>query len=602
MELVYLWVENYKNIHKQGFNFSPRFRCEYDEKTEKLEIIDKDVTGEFYPKNFFGGNVNVTAIVGENWSGKTTILKILISLIYSHSEKNKNINDVKASLIYKESDKYYQISNNLSEDIKIIGGEENKENKNLSFYAIYFNYLLDSIKSVYKENFIDELYHKVDSYNTPILLIPDKKNDVINLKEIRYNNQQIFKEQFCKDTQPRFIKEFFNPNLFNLLLNEEKIFSKIERINKITWNNPILSNKSWKDLKEDERFKNATSEKLTKKKNEDLKKELDEFFEKKELKAINNIYFALKILMKKRDSKLREELIKIVLESENIFTDLDQEIKKYDKKGILKESFDENSYEYEKRKLEQSIQFEDNILRNETKNFFKVLNQKIDLDEYRKICKFLPPWIKVEFFQDEKSYDSLSSGEKLYFSFFVNLVYQLDNIKETKKYSTINLFFDEVELSMHPNWQKKFLKDLMSIIKEYVPYLSFNIIVSSHSSFILSDLPKENVIFLEKGKQVYPFEDGKQTFGANIHTLLSHGFFMKDGLMGEFAKDKIDIAIKYLNQSKLSDEELSYCENIISIIGEPIIKRELQRKLDSKRLSKLDKIAILSSKRTRLST
>ena len=29
MELVYLWVEEYKNIHKQGFNFSPRFRCEF---------------------------------------------------------------------------------------------------------------------------------------------------------------------------------------------------------------------------------------------------------------------------------------------------------------------------------------------------------------------------------------------------------------------------------------------------------------------------------------------------------------------------------------------------------------------------------------------
>jgi hypothetical protein len=29
MELVYLRVEKYKNIHKQGFNFSPRFRCEF---------------------------------------------------------------------------------------------------------------------------------------------------------------------------------------------------------------------------------------------------------------------------------------------------------------------------------------------------------------------------------------------------------------------------------------------------------------------------------------------------------------------------------------------------------------------------------------------
>ena len=116
-------------------------------------------------------------------------------------------------------------------------------------------------------------------------------------------------------------------------------------------------------------------------------------------------------------------------------------------------------------------------------------------------------------------------------------------------------------------------------------------IITTHSPFILSDLPKENIIFLEKGKQVYPFDDGKQTFGANIHTLLSHGFFMKDGLMGEFAKSKIDDVIKYLNNDKKStittDKD---AQNIINIIGEPIIKRELQRMLDSKRLSKIDKI------------
>ena len=34
MELVYLWVEGYKNIQRQGFNFSPRFRCEYNPDTD----------------------------------------------------------------------------------------------------------------------------------------------------------------------------------------------------------------------------------------------------------------------------------------------------------------------------------------------------------------------------------------------------------------------------------------------------------------------------------------------------------------------------------------------------------------------------------------
>jgi ABC-type transport system involved in cytochrome bd biosynthesis fused ATPase/permease subunit len=87
MELVYLWVDNYKNIAKQGFNFSPRFRCEYDEEKNELEIIDKDETREFYPKNFFGDNINVTAIVGKNGSGKSSLLQLL-----ERRRELKNIN------------------------------------------------------------------------------------------------------------------------------------------------------------------------------------------------------------------------------------------------------------------------------------------------------------------------------------------------------------------------------------------------------------------------------------------------------------------------------------------------------------------------------
>jgi hypothetical protein len=59
MELVYLWVEDYKNIQKQGFNFSPRFTCDYDGK--ELTIKENDD----YIENFFGDNINVTAIVGK---------------------------------------------------------------------------------------------------------------------------------------------------------------------------------------------------------------------------------------------------------------------------------------------------------------------------------------------------------------------------------------------------------------------------------------------------------------------------------------------------------------------------------------------------------
>ena len=123
-----------------------------------------------------------------------------------------------------------------------------------------------------------------------------------------------------------------------------------------------------------------------------------------------------------------------------------------------------------------------------------------------------------------------------------------------ERFLFINILLDEIDLGLHPQWQKKFLNLILNIFKNYS--IKLNIILTSHSTFILSDLPKENIIFLEKGKQVYPFEDGKQTFGANIHTLLSHGFFMKEGLMGEFAKEKIQSIINYYEEIKeLTKEE-----------------------------------------------
>ncbi len=64
MELVYLWVEKYKNIEKQGFNFSPRFECKY--KDDKLTIEEKKDYVSIFPEN-----INVTAIVGENGSGSS---------------------------------------------------------------------------------------------------------------------------------------------------------------------------------------------------------------------------------------------------------------------------------------------------------------------------------------------------------------------------------------------------------------------------------------------------------------------------------------------------------------------------------------------------
>ena len=97
MELVYLWVENYKNIHKQGFNFSPNlvfdFKYEYVgselkndcslliNNKEELENKDlKKIISINLKENFFNKNINLNVIVGKNGTGKSSIINILEDL------------------------------------------------------------------------------------------------------------------------------------------------------------------------------------------------------------------------------------------------------------------------------------------------------------------------------------------------------------------------------------------------------------------------------------------------------------------------------------------------------------------------------------------
>ena len=96
MELVYLWVDSYKNIRNQGFNFSPRFECEF--KDGNLTICDKKekdnkCKNKDYIENFFGKNINVTAIVGENGSGKSSLIIFLMKEIFKNNNECIEIND-----------------------------------------------------------------------------------------------------------------------------------------------------------------------------------------------------------------------------------------------------------------------------------------------------------------------------------------------------------------------------------------------------------------------------------------------------------------------------------------------------------------------------
>lgn len=77
MEIVYFWVNNYRNLRNVGVNFGSEYHFELmvDKNTQTC-IVDTTPNPK-HLKCFFNPFVNITAIVGENASGKSSLLEAL---------------------------------------------------------------------------------------------------------------------------------------------------------------------------------------------------------------------------------------------------------------------------------------------------------------------------------------------------------------------------------------------------------------------------------------------------------------------------------------------------------------------------------------------
>jgi hypothetical protein len=219
---------------------------------------------------------------------------------------------------------------------------------------------------------------------------------------------------------------------------------------------------------------------------------------------------------------------------------------------------------------------DDNVLKINDKDYssFFQLGNKI----------FINIPFKLIFLDENLNPIEFSGGENTIIFYLERIAYLLQQVD---KIEPIILLFDEIELYLHPSWQRKILRIILDIIS--ISEYKFQIIIASHSPFIISDIPKRNIIFLKNG-QTDKGINHKQTFGANIHTLLSDSFFMEDGLMGEFAKSKITEIKKFyekVEKENKTDKNIEcYNKNkdrfwqIQKIIGEPFLQKIVKNQLE----------------------
>lgn len=197
--------------------------------------------------------------------------------------------------------------------------------------------------------------------------------------------------------------------------------------------------------------------------------------------------------------------------------------------------------------------------------------------------------------EEERTIESLSSGERQFYYMMSAIVYHMLNLSTIShngrriKYGDVCLVLDEIEICFHPDYQRKFLKWFVDIIvrMELNKKFGMHVIFTTHSPFLLSDIPKVNILSLENGKpKPLAMHD---TFCANVYDLLRSPFFMKE-YIGEFAADKLDRLVEDVNNKNIdSDETYHRLYERIDQIGDDFIRNRLHSQL-AERYSPLAKL------------
>ncbi|MBY6838217.1 hypothetical protein FDG50_10020 [Clostridium botulinum] len=639
MELIYAYVEKFSELlEEQEFLFTQKFDVKYNKKNRKISIKKVE-----YVKNFFGNNVeNLSLIIGKNGTGKSTTLDLL-GMKMDDRIRNYNKYKDKYFLLYHIKndvfaidgcgidliedivnnlpleDKYpirepYSIvmnkANNDNHTYEYIGYMQNESDNNgkaINKKIIYVN-IRDRFDKSISDRYSGLSVYKQDDYTT---LVNRFYGSNIGIKE-KYNflNFLVINQKKLIIEHRGYEVDFFNTAVkmvieskFNYYAEDEKkldlklpkkplksIFRKVKRLDENINESTLIDSKDIKQRFVLDFLENYIHESFNEgvlRNREDNKNKNDNI-----IIEIQKIIDSLYLSMENKD--LYENQVKYLLE---IIKKINDKIEEYIQLG------NENMFYYS---IEEFIEALEKI----NEDYFTSKNIKIPLKhgeelEVINLANILDKYIMHNDKNNLENnikvmFKNLSEGELQFLNVFAKIRESLKN-PNVRYGDTVILLLDEPDRSFHPEWARKFIPILLDNLRRLENVeTKYQIIISTHSPFMVSDVPSNNLILLEstlnenneKRCIVKRMRNVGKTFANNIHTILANEFFIK-ATVGEFSRKKIQESIKYMMEYKkwkdknsedipsvfsepnLSERKIEI-KYIIDIIGEPLIKRKLE--------------------------
>ena len=569
-KLIYFYCSpKLRGFDETEFNFFSKYKIHFDKDTKTLTVTKNT---ENYIDNFYDDNIEINAIVGNNGTGKSTLLKRIFRICHSEI---KNI-----------------------EAEEIILGFELTEFSHPFF--IYFDIEKRDCKwteIIYKDNKLC-VQRRLEDFDKDVLNEEDHKKQ-FNVHHCQYITEVLDFEMYDNTKYPTM--GMMRSDLSEYPYDNTKMMSFFSY-----------------QLKQQSFFLSNSAEKIKL-----------PFTYPENLKIFSS-YVPYKVCMTLKNSEdgedtygspMDEDLVNIILNLRNLSNEQNF-IALYHLPNEFEDSILElllmlflKSVSEEEKKEISNYTYSDEFkcisgIYKKVNNIFDFMERKnsVNIAPYREFLKFLyHPEKKIVINEEKRCLEvplgsiegflntyphiagekqflhfswGLSSGETAMLDLYSKFYQIYQSIKGSEKKDVL-LLIDEADAYFHPQWQKNYVRDTLDVAKQIFEGFGVQIILATHSPIMLSDIPKQNVLYLKKeenaGTKVVPREERLETFGANIFSLFKDTFFLEGSGIGSFAEENLEELLKRIHDLKeINEEEIEYIKKRIMMIGDPFIRQKFE--------------------------
>ena len=611
MKLVFLYIEDKFGVFKGNcFSFDANYTVVYDKTNGEIDVSKKS----FLPGNFFSiredddapedPNVWVSAIVGKNRSGKTSLCRALFEIVEETDRiqrfmefpwESEPIPRIKYLIVVDEGGNL-RLYQNMPGHLK--GNTEKDKTEYLGFGTsvgdlIYYSpyYHADHYLPVDEDGCLLDI-------STSHLLF-EKTGDEEDNTFVQLDNQDLY--QFhetervfeflaaWKDSSVEYKNEFELPLPANLLICAER--GAMSRMEKFVDENRERDNR-YADLANimtvDDAFTNALIAFVS--------------------DAVNWHYYSETLYnqpVPAQVSPLEDSLLDIFIELGKALhfhpdTPMDVQVKGAPMFAALEKALARLTELNPGNQINDRGSFDDGLemfrillsdMRKypDKQNNYVVMLPTSDDEILKDMGRVLKLQVKARGFWKADyihfGYEHItSSGELTLLSMYSRLYHYIHKkIYETEvEDGNVLLFLDESETTLHSEWQRNLVKMTIAFLEIFFSSKKFHVVFSTHSPMLISDIPKGNIIFLGKSgaeRCSVDVDELSNTFGGNIFDLYRIPFFMAQGTVGQFALGKINELMKKIANQLTEKKGLAKIkispddEALLGMIGDPVIKK-----------------------------